>query len=48
MADLPPAQSAAPVKSAEVAQPKASEMAEAVASDEDDTLDYFSKLAEEE
>ena len=47
MADLPPAQSAAPVKSAEVAQP-ASEMADAVASDEDDTLDYFSKLAEEE
>ena len=48
MADLPPAQSAAPVKSAEVAQPKASEMAEAVVGDEDDTLDYFSKLAEEE
>jgi hypothetical protein len=48
MADLPPAQSAAPVKSAEVAQPAASEMAMPVASDEDDTLDYFSKLAEEE
>ena len=48
MADLPPAQSAAPVKSAEVAQPKASEMAMPVASEDDDTLDYFSKLAEEE
>jgi hypothetical protein len=36
------------VKSAEVAQPAASEMAMPVASDEDDTLDYFSKLAEEE
>jgi len=40
------------VKSAEVAQPAASEMSgmkmPAMASEEDDTLDYFSKLAEEE
>ena len=51
MADLPPAQSAAPVKSAEVAQPAASEMPEMATpgvDSEDDTLDYFSKLAEEE
>ena len=45
-ADLPPAQSAAPVKSAEVAQPKSSDMK--IDDSDDDTLDYFSKLAEEE
>ena len=46
MADLPPAQSAAPVKSAEVAQPKSSDVK--IDDSDDDTLDYFSKLAEEE
>jgi len=45
-ADLPPSQSAAPVKSAEVAQPKSSDMK--IDDSDDDTLDYFSKLAEEE
>jgi hypothetical protein len=45
-ADLPPSQSAAPVKSAEAAQPKASEMIDDI--DDDDTLNYFSKLAEAE
>mgnify|MGYP001219390198 CR=1 FL=1 len=45
-ADLPPSQPAAPVKSAEVAQPKSSEMK--IDDSDDDTLDYFSKLAEEE
>src|SRR6056300_711325 len=39
-ADLPPSQSAAPVKSAEAAQPKASEMIDDI--DDDDTLNYFS------
>ncbi len=43
---VPPAQSAAPVKSAEVAQPSSSEMK--IDDSDDDTLDYFSKLAEEE
>ena len=37
---------AAPVKSAEVPQPKSSEMK--IDDSDDDTLDYFSKLAEEE
>ena len=45
-ADLPPSQPAAPVKSAEVAQPKSSDMK--IDDSDDDTLDYFSKLAEEE
>ena len=45
-ADLPPATEAAPVKSAEVAQPSSSEMK--IDDSDDDTLDYFSKLAEEE
>ena len=45
-ADLPPAEPAAPVKSAEVAQPSSSEMN--IDDSDDDTLDYFSKLAEEE
>jgi len=45
-ADLPPAAEAAPVKSAEVAQPSSSEMK--IDDSDDDTLDYFSKLAEEE
>ena len=45
-ADLPPAEPAAPVKSAEVAQPSSSEMK--IDDSDDDTLDYFSKLAEEE
>jgi len=45
-ADLPPSQSAAPVKSAEVAQPKSIDMK--IDDSDDDTLDYFSKLAEEE
>src|SRR6056300_1023285 len=45
-ADLPPSQPAAPVKSAEVAQPKSSDMK--IDDSYDDTLDYFSKLAEEE
>jgi len=45
-ADLPPSQPAASVKSAEVAQPKSSDMK--IDDSDDDTLDYFSKLAEEE
>ena len=45
-ADLPPSQPAPAVKSAEVAQPKSSEMN--IDDSDDDTLDYFSKLAEEE
>ena len=45
-ADLPPATEAAPVKSAEVAQPSSSDMK--MNDSDDDTLDYFSKLAEEE
>ena len=45
-ADLPPSQPTAPVKSAEVAQPKSSDMK--IDDSDDDTLDYFSKLAEEE
>jgi len=44
-ADLPPSQSQRPMKSAEVAQPKASDL---IDEDDDDTLSYFSKLAEEE
>ena len=44
-ADLPPSQPQAPMKSAEVALPKSSDVMD---SDDDDTLDYFSKLAEEE
>jgi len=45
-ADLPPQMPTAPVKSAEVAQPKSSDVM--LDSDDDDTLNYFSKLAEEE
>ena len=45
-ADLPPSQPAPAVKSAEVAQPKSSDMK--IDDSDDDTLDYFSKLAEEE
>ena len=44
-ADLPPSQPQRPMKSAEVALPKSSDVMD---SDDDDTLDYFSKLAEEE
>jgi hypothetical protein len=45
-ADLPPSQPQPQMKSAEVAQPKSSEVMDD--SDDDDTLNYFSKLAEEE